>query len=131
VLNVVACAALTLIGPGSSAAEIVLLLAFAGIGVGIIVPPLMAMLTIAVVPEDLGIATATSQMMVQIGSAAGVQLMQTVQVSRLDADGLAGSYHVAFVAGAAVSALALLVAARIGQPVAPTARRLRAARTLS
>jgi MFS family permease len=116
VLNVIACLALTLIGATTAEVAIVLLLGFAGLGVGIIVPPLMAMLTTAVGPEDLGVATATSQMMVMIGSAAGVQLMQTVQVSRLEADGLAGSYHTAFVIGAVVSALAVLWAARIVVP---------------
>jgi len=116
VLNVIACLALTLIGATTAEVAIVLLLGFAGLGVGIIVPPLMAMLTTAVGPEDLGVATATSQMMVMIGSAAGVQLMQTVQVSRLEADGLAGSYHTAFVVGAVVSALAVVWAARIVVP---------------
>ncbi len=115
-LNVAACLSLTLIGATTAEIAIVLLLGFAGLGVGIIVPPLMAMLTTAVGPEDLGVATATSQMMVMIGSAAGVQLMQTVQVSRLEADGLAGSYHAAFVVGAVVSALAVFWAVRIGHP---------------
>jgi outer membrane receptor for ferric coprogen and ferric-rhodotorulic acid len=73
----------------------------------------MAMLTTSVGSKDLGVAAATSQMMVQIGSAGGVQLMQTVQVSRLAADGIAGSYHTAFVAGAAVASLALFAAVGI------------------
>lgn len=111
--NATACLALTLIGGGTSQAEIVLLLAFAGAGMGLIVAPLMAMLTTAVGTRDLGVASATSQMMVQIGSAAGVQLMQTIQVSRLPHDGIAGSYHAAFVAAAAVSSLALVAALRL------------------
>ena len=113
VLNIAACLLLTRIGIGTSTVEIVLLLAFAGLGVGIIVPPLMAMLTMSVQASDLGVATATSQMMVQIGSAAGVQLMQSVQVSRLAHDGIAGSYHVAFVVAAAVSSIALFAAVRV------------------
>jgi EmrB/QacA subfamily drug resistance transporter len=113
VLNIAACLLLTRIGIGTSTVEIVLLLAFAGLGVGIIVPPLMAMLTMSVRASDLGVATATSQMMVQIGSAAGVQLMQSVQVSRLAHDGIAGSYHVAFVVAAAVSSIALFAAVRV------------------
>lgn len=113
VLNIAACLLLTRIGLGTSQAEIVLLLGFAGLGVGIIVAPLMAMLTTSVSRADLGVAAATSQMMVQIGSAAGVQLMQTVQVSRLAADGVAGSYHTAFVVGAAASAIAIVTAAQI------------------
>jgi MFS family permease len=112
-LNVCACLLLTRIDVGTPQVEIVALLAFAGLGVGIIVPPLMAMLTTAVVPEDLGVATATSQMMVQIGSAAGVQLMQSVQVSRLASSGLAGSYHWAFVVGAVASVVGLASAAKV------------------
>lgn len=112
-VNVAACLALTRIGGGTSQAEIVLLLGFAGVGVGVIVAPLMAMLTTAVGQRDLGVASATSQMMVQIGSAGGVQLMQTIQVSRLPHDGIAGSYHAAFVVAAIVSSLALVAAVRI------------------
>jgi EmrB/QacA subfamily drug resistance transporter len=112
-INVVGCLLLTQIGAGTPQALIVALLALAGFGVGIIVPPLMAMLTTAVVDRDLGVAAATSQMMVQIGSAAGVQLMQTIQVSRLAHDGIARSYHAAFVAAALVSSLALVWARRI------------------
>ncbi len=115
-LNVLACLALTRIGLGTSQAEIVLLLGFAGVGVGIIVAPLMAMLTTSVAPRDLGVAAATSQMMMQIGSATGVQLMQTIQVSRLARDGIAGSYHAAFVAGAVVAAFAIFAAVRIREP---------------
>ena len=119
ILNIAACLALTRIGSGTSQTEIVLLLAFAGVGVGIIVAPLLAMLTTSVVESDLGVVSATSQMMVQLGSAGGVQLMQTIQVSRLAHDGVAGSYHVAFVAAAAVSSLGLLSALAIR----PTIRR--------
>ncbi len=117
VINVLACLALTRIGVGTSQAEIVLLLGFAGVGVGVIVAPLMAMLTTSVGTQDLGVAAATSQMMMQIGSAGGVQLMQTIQVSRLPHDGIAGSYHAAFVAGAVVAAFAIFAAVRIREPV--------------
>ena len=115
-LNALACLLLTRIGIGTSQAEIVFLLAFAGVGVGIIVAPLMAMLTTAVDIRDLGVATATSQMMVLIGSAGGVQLMQTIQVSRLAHDGIARSYHTAFIAAAAVASLAIFAAVRIREP---------------
>ncbi len=114
IANITACLALTRIGLGTSQLEIVALLGFAGVGVGIIVAPLMAMLTNAVGTQDLGVASATSQMMVQIGSAAGVQMMQAIQVSRLQAGAtLAGSYHTAFVVAAAVSSLALVGALAI------------------
>lgn len=112
-LNIAACLLLTRIGVGTPQVEIVALLGFAGVGVGIIVAPLMAMLTTAVGPQDLGVASATSQMMVQIGSAAGVQLMQAIQVSRLASAGVAGSYHTAFVVAALVSSIAILSAAAI------------------
>lgn len=115
-LNTAACLSFLRIGEGTSQYEIVLLLAFAGVGVGIIVAPLMAMLTTAVGPEDLGVASATSTMMVMIGSAAGVQMMQTIQVSRLDSVGVAASYHSAFIAAAAVSCVALISASMIRKP---------------
>ncbi len=112
-LNIAACLALTRIGVGTSQAEIVFLLGFAGVGLGIIVAPLLAMLTMSVGQQDLGVVAATSQMMVQIGSAGGVQMMQAIQVSRLAHDGIAGSYHAAFVVAAAVSSFALLSASAI------------------
>ncbi|MGE0729366.1 MAG: MFS transporter [Acidimicrobiia bacterium] len=113
IANSLACLALVRIGEGTSQWEIVALLGFAGFGVGVIVPPLLAMLTMAVGERDLGVAAATSQMMVMIGSVAGVQLMQAIQVSRLPHDGIAGSYHTAFVVAAAVSSVALLSALAI------------------
>ncbi len=115
-LNICACLALTRIDVGTSQGEIVLLLGFAGVGVGIIVAPLMAMLTMAVGSNDLGVVSATSQMMVQIGSVAGIQMMQAIQVSRLTTDGIAGSYHAAFIAAAAVSSVAIISAAAIRRP---------------
>lgn len=125
IANVAACLLLTRIGIGTSKLEIVALLAFAGIGVGVIVAPLMAMLTTSVGERDLGVAAATSQMMLMVGSAGGVQLMQTIQVSRLKQDGIAGSYHAAFVVGAVVSSLALLAAVAIRPQANPAPRRIR------
>jgi hypothetical protein len=46
--------------------------------------------------------------MAQIGTVAGIQIMQTVQVAREGADGLAGSYHVAYLVGAVVAALGIV-----------------------
>ena len=111
--NIAACLLLTRIGGGSSQIEIALMLAFAGFGVGIIVAPLMAMLTRAVSRADLGVAAATSGMMVQIGSAAGVQLMQTVQVSRAAHTSVLASYHSAFVVAAIVSSVSVVTALAI------------------
>lgn len=118
-LNIAGCLMLTRIGTRTSQVEIVFLLAFAGIGVGIIVAPLMAMLTMSVGQRDLGVSAATSQMMLQIGSASGVQLMQTIQVSRLKHAGIAGSYHSAFIAGAVVSSIAILAAVSL-RPTSPS-----------
>jgi hypothetical protein len=46
--------------------------------------------------------------MAQIGTVAGIQIMQTVQVAREAADGLAGSYRVAYLVGAVVAALGIV-----------------------
>lgn len=93
---------LTTVGVGTSDVAIFAVLALAGAGLGGMVPPLMATVTTAVEDRDLGVAGATSQMTLQIGTAVGIQLFQTVQETR-EAHGveLAASYHNAFLVGSA------------------------------
>ena len=64
----------------------------------------------AVDEADLGIAGAAQQMMTQIGVVAGIQLMQTVQVSSVASSGLVGSYHNAYLLGGAVCMLGVVSA---------------------
>lgn len=103
---------LATVGVGTSDVAIFAILALAGAGLGGMVPALTATVTTAVEDRDLGIAGAASQMTLQIGTAVGIQLFQTVQETR-EAQGveLAASYHSAFLVG---SAFALVGAVVVG-----------------
>jgi MFS family permease len=103
---------------GSADAVIVGSLALSGIGMGLTTPAMNATVANAVDRADLGVASAASQLMAQIGTVAGIQLMQTVQVSRQAADGLVGSYRAAYLLGALVAAAGVVAAAfvRRSQP---------------
>jgi MFS family permease len=93
---------------GSPDLVVVGALALSGVGMGIATPAMNATVANAVDPSDLGVASAAAQLMAQIGTVSGIQLMQTVQVARESADGLAGSYHAAYLLGAVVAALAFV-----------------------
>jgi hypothetical protein len=61
-------------------------------------------------PRDLGIASATQQLMTQVGSAGGIQILETVQASRQHTDGLLGSFSDAYLVGAIACLLAVICA---------------------
>jgi len=86
-------------------------LALSGMGLGASSPSMAATIANAVEEVDLGIAGAAQQMMTQIGVVAGIQLMQTVQIAGEHSSGLVGSYHHAYLLGAAVCAVGILAAA--------------------
>jgi EmrB/QacA subfamily drug resistance transporter len=96
------------LGGSSSDLLVVVALGLSGIGMGISTPAMNATVANAVDPEDLGVASAASQLMSQVGTVAGIQIMQTVQVAREGADGLAGSYHAAYLVGAVVAGFGIL-----------------------
>lgn len=96
------------VGGSSSDLLVVFALGLSGIGMGISTPAMNATVANAVDPEDLGVASAASQLMSQVGTVAGIQIMQTVQVAREGADGLAGSYHAAYLVGAVVAGLGIV-----------------------
>ena len=86
-----------------------------GIGLGVGQPPLSASAANEFAPEDLGAASAAQQLMVQLGTVSGIQIMQTVQAAaargRSGAAGLLTSFHVAFLVGGAVALVAVVAAA--------------------
>jgi MFS family permease len=88
-------------------------LALSGVGMGLATPSVSASVANAVDDQDLGIAAATQQLMTQIGSAAGIQVLSTVQASRLRTAGLIGSFSEAYVVGAVAAVLGLLFAVGI------------------
>jgi len=94
----------------SSDLLVVVALGLSGIGLGASSPSMAATVANAVDEEDLGIAGATQQLMTQIGVVAGIQLMQTLQVSREADAGLVESYQSAYWLGAAVCVLGVIAA---------------------
>jgi MFS family permease len=98
------------IGPGASALVIVVGLGASGLANGVAYPSMAATVAGAVPAEHLGSASAAMQVASQIGVVCGIQVMETVQVARLRASGVVGSYHAAYMAAAAVALLSMVTA---------------------
>jgi len=95
-----------------SSAELVIMasLAVSGVGMGAAGPAFTASVANSVSDADQGIAGATLMATQQIGTVAGIQLLQTVQQARVDVGGLLGSYQDAYLLGFVVSCGALVSA---------------------
>ncbi len=100
---------LAMIGVGSGFWLIEGALMLSGIGMGACAPAMIASLANAVDTRDLGVASAASQTMSQIGVVAGMQILLTVQLSTAAGSG-SGSYAIAYHVGA-IAAVGALVAA--------------------
>lgn len=116
----VSMAVFAIIAPNPQTLPIVIALALSGIGVGATQPRLSALVANAVDNKDLGVAGATQQLFAMVGTAVGMNLLETVQVSSLsNPDALTGwgslgfSYQVAFAIGAVVTCMGFLVALRL------------------
>jgi len=110
-------AVFALVGRQSGTGWIIVALALSGAGMGVASPSVAAAVANAVEPESLGVASASQQLMAQVGVVAGIQAMQTIQASRQAASGLVGSFHDAYVVGAGSCLLAALCAAgMLGRP---------------
>lgn len=106
---VVSMAMFALISPDPTTWLVVTALTLSGIGVGASLPSASASVANSVDDVDLGIAGATQQLFAHIGTTVGVNLLEAIQVVSLSAAGLAGSYRVAYTAGAAFSAAGLAI----------------------
>jgi EmrB/QacA subfamily drug resistance transporter len=98
----VSSALLATVGADTNELAIFGFLALAGAGLGTMVPSLTSTITTAVDDRDLGVAGATSQMMLQIGTVLGVQCLQTLQLSHVSS-GVVASYRLTFLVAAAVA----------------------------
>lgn len=101
-------ATFALVGEGRLAPVIVGLV-LSGIGMGAALPSLAATIANAVDDAHFGVASAAQQLLSQVGTVAGVQVMQTVQAARVDV-GLSRSFADAYLVGAAVAALGAVCA---------------------
>ena len=88
-------------------------LVLSGVGLGVASPSLSSMVSNEFEPEDLGTASGSQQLMNQVGTVAGIQVMQTVQTSAEHGSGagaLLGSFHLAYLVGGAVAVLGVVAA---------------------
>jgi MFS family permease len=99
------------VGVDSSWTVIAAALALSGMGLGVSAPAMTATVANAVDDDDLGVAGAMQQLVVQVGAVIGIQVMQTVQSAAEGSRGLVGSYQVAYLIGAAVCGLAVVAGA--------------------
>ncbi|MFM7063991.1 MAG: MFS transporter [Actinomycetes bacterium] len=98
---------------------VVLALVLSGVGIGATQPRLTATVADAVPAADLGVAGATQLLVAQIGTTIGMNLLEVVQSSQRSSLGLGGSYRAAYLLGAAVSAVGVVLALRLRDPLDP------------
>jgi len=106
------------IAHSSALALVEVALVLSGIGLGVSAPSLASSVANEFEPKDLGAASASQQLVGQVGTVAGIQVMSTVQIAALhgrgiygDPTALLGSFRWAFLVGAAVACFAVMGAA--------------------
>jgi MFS family permease/uncharacterized protein (DUF952 family) len=107
--------------PGSSIIALMVAIGFSGLGMGMASPSLSATVANAVPESVLGTIGAVQQLMVQMGTVIGTQVMVAIVAS--DGDRTASSYRVAFIVGLVVALLATVCASlcrRLPRVVADT-----------
>ena len=88
-----------------SLAAIVVGLVLSGVGLGVAMPSMTSSVANAVAEDEQGIASATQQMLTQVGAVAGMQLLTSMQGGRADPSSFVLPYALAtLVAGAGVLA---------------------------
>jgi MFS family permease len=98
-----------------------------GTGAGLSFPALMTLAMSGVTPSESGLASGLVNTSLQVGGAIGLAVLATLATSRSDtllgageptAAALTSGYHLAFIVGAGLVAVALLVAATVLRPAA-------------
>ncbi len=86
-----------------------------GLGLGVASPSLSSTVSNQFAPEDLGTAAASQQLMNQLGTVAGIQVMETVRAAALRGhhgpDAQLHAFHLAYLVGGAVALLGVVAAA--------------------
>jgi EmrB/QacA subfamily drug resistance transporter len=113
---------------GSYVEHILPVMLLLGLGAGISFPALMTLAMSGATPSDSGLASGFVNTTTQVGGAVGLAVLATLATSRTDAlraDGVArdaalnSGYHLAFLVGAALTGVAVLVALFVVRPVPP------------
>ncbi|MGA2521094.1 MAG: MFS transporter [Acidimicrobiales bacterium] len=100
-----------LAGHSGGLALVEVALVLSGIGLGVASPSLSATIANEFAPEELGTAAASQQLMNQVGTVAGIQVMETVQQAAVRAHtSVLASFHRAYLVGGAVALLGVVAA---------------------
>ena len=85
-------------------------IALSGLGMGMVQPAVSSSIANSVSNQDLGVAGATQQMVVQVSTSLGMNLLDTVQAGSVGGVGLVDSYVRAYHLGAAITVVGLAAA---------------------
>ncbi len=113
-----------LTGRSTGIALVEVALVLSGIGLGVASPSIASSMANVFVQSALGTAAATQQLMTQISTVAGIQVIQTVQSSQAHGHGFAllPSFHVAFLVGGIVAVGGVVCAAFVRSADRPGGR---------
>jgi EmrB/QacA subfamily drug resistance transporter len=110
---------------GSYLTDILPVMLLLGLGAGIAFPAMMTLAMSGATPEDAGLASGIVNTTVQVAGAIGLAVLATLASERTDAlsaagdaaaEALNGGYHLAYLVGAALMALAVGVAFAVLKP---------------
>jgi MFS family permease len=96
-----------------------------GGGAGLLFPALMTLAMSGATPSEAGLASGLVNTTLQVGGALGLAVLATLSTTRTDtllseghsnASALTGGYHLAFLIGAGLVLVAIIVAAVVVQP---------------
>jgi MFS family permease len=116
---------------GSYTVDILPAMILMGLGTGLAFPSLMMLAMSGATARDAGLASGLVNTTVQVGGALGLAVLATLATGRTDgllADGEAAAsalnagYHVAYLIGAALVGVAIVVAMTLLRPPAPAGR---------
>jgi MFS family permease len=110
----------SLMGPGTPFLFLVVALALSGFGMGVAMPATSSMMANEVSESDFGVMSAAQILAMQVGEVAGIQVLTTIQQGIMHQKGLTtrssdhaallATFHVPFVVGTALAAIAVVAA---------------------
>ncbi|MGH2973817.1 MAG: DHA2 family efflux MFS transporter permease subunit [Solirubrobacterales bacterium] len=111
---------------GDYLADLLAPLLLVGLGVGTAFPALMTLAMSGATPEDSGLASGLVNTSMQVGGAIGLAVLATLAAERTDSQTAAGAthlaalnsgYHLAYLVGAGLVAIAVTIAVTVLRPV--------------
>jgi EmrB/QacA subfamily drug resistance transporter len=115
---------------GDYVVDVLPVMALLGLGAGLAFPALMNLAMSGVAPQEAGLASGLVNTTAQVGGAVGLAVLATLSATRTETladrgDGpltaLTGGFHFAFLIGAGLALVALVVALTVLEPARPAA----------